>query len=44
MAYPEAVFDTDRKGMSLWQSPPPVRKRLVALPGGKTLDLTATTV
>ena len=43
VAYPDAVFDADRKGMSLWQSPPPVRKRLVALPGGKKLDL-ATTV
>jgi hypothetical protein len=30
--------------MSLWQSPPPVRKRLVALSGGKRLDLTATVV
>ena len=44
VAYPEAVFNTDRKGMLLWQSPPPVRKRLVALSGGKTLDLTATVV
>jgi len=42
VAYPEAVFDTDRKGMLLWQSPPPVRKRLVALLGGKMLDLAAT--
>jgi hypothetical protein len=41
VAYPEAVFDTDRKGMLLWQSPPPVRKRLVTLPGGRMLDLTA---
>ena len=40
-AYPEAVFDADRKGMSLWQSPPPVRKRLVALPDSKTLDSAA---
>jgi hypothetical protein len=43
-AYPEAVFGADRKGMLLWQSPPPVRKRLVALPGGKTLDPTVTEV
>lgn len=35
VAYPEAVFDTDHKGMLLWQSPPPVRKRLVALPGAR---------
>jgi len=42
VAYPDAVFDADRKGMSLWQSPPPVRKRLVALPGGKRLDLATT--
>jgi len=25
--------------MYLWQSPPPVRKRLVALPGSKFLEL-----
>jgi hypothetical protein len=43
-AYPEAVFDADRKGMLLWQSPPPVRKRLIALPGSKTLDPTVTEV
>jgi len=28
-AYPEARFDVDGHGMRLWQSPPPVRKRLV---------------
>jgi hypothetical protein len=44
VAYPDAVFGADRRGMSLWQSPPPVRKRLVALSGGKRLDLTATVV
>jgi Plasmid encoded RepA protein len=38
-AYPEAVMDADSKGVRLWQSPPPVRKRLVALTGGATLDL-----
>jgi hypothetical protein len=40
--YGDARFDVDdRKGMYLWQSPPPLPKRLVALPGGKTLDLKA---
>jgi len=40
-AYPEAIFDADGRGMHLRTSPPPVRKRLIALPGSKTLDLTA---
>lgn len=31
-AYPDALFDTDRKGMWLWHSLPPVTKRLVSLP------------
>lgn len=30
-AYPEAVIDVDLRGMTLWQSPPPVRKRLVVV-------------
>ncbi len=30
-AYPEARVDVDSRGMRLWQSPPPVRKRLVAV-------------
>jgi Plasmid encoded RepA protein len=30
--YPEARLETDGKGMQLWQSPPPVRKLLVAVP------------
>lgn len=32
-AYPDARFETDGRGMTLWQSPPPVRKRLVAVTG-----------
>jgi len=43
-AYPEAMFDADEKGMQLWQSPPPVRKRLIMLSDGKTLDLKATEI
>ena len=31
LAYPAAKFDADAKGMYLWNSPPPVKKRLVAL-------------
>ena len=27
--------------MYLWQSPPPIKKRMVLLPGTKTLDLKA---
>lgn len=30
-AYPEARLDVDGQGMRLWQSPPPVRKRLVTV-------------
>ncbi len=30
-AYPDARFDTDGRGMTLFQSPPSVRKRLVAV-------------
>ena len=29
VAYPEARLEVDGRGMRLWQSPPPVRKRLV---------------
>jgi hypothetical protein len=32
-AYPDARFELDRRGMTLLQSPPPVRKRLVAVTG-----------
>jgi Plasmid encoded RepA protein len=40
--YQDAVFDADRKGMYLRQSPPPVRKRLLALPDNtKFLELKA---
>jgi hypothetical protein len=31
IAYPEATLETDPRGVTLWQSPPPVRKRLVAV-------------
>jgi len=31
VAYPEATLDADRRGLTLWQSHPPVRKRLVSL-------------
>jgi hypothetical protein len=31
IAYPEAVLETDPRGVTLWQSPPPVRKRLVTV-------------
>ena len=31
VANPEATLDADRRGLTLWQSPPPVRKRLVSL-------------
>ncbi len=30
--YPEAQFEADGKGLQLWQSPPPIRKLLVAVP------------
>jgi hypothetical protein len=40
-AYPEAIFDANVKGMTLWQSPPPVRKRLISLSSPKFLDLKA---
>jgi hypothetical protein len=30
--YPEARMEADGKGLQLWQSPPPVRKLLVAVP------------
>lgn len=30
-AYPDARFETDGRGMTLWQSSPPIRKRLVSL-------------
>ena len=31
IAYPEATLETDPRGVMLWQSPPPVRKRLVTV-------------
>jgi hypothetical protein len=31
IAYPEATLETDPRGVTLWQSPPPVRKRLAAV-------------
>lgn len=31
-AYPVAKFDADTKGMTLWTSPPPLAKRLMAIP------------
>jgi hypothetical protein len=34
IAYPEATFDADGRGLTLWQSPPPVRKRFVAVSAG----------
>ena len=37
-AYPDATIEADAKGMWLWQSPPPVKKRLVSLAGGVALD------
>lgn len=37
-AYPEAVMDVDGKGVHLRQSPPPIRKRLVALTKRPPLD------
>lgn len=40
-AYPEAIFDANVKGMTLWQSPPPIRKRLISLSSPKFLDLKA---
>jgi hypothetical protein len=33
--YPAARFEADGRGMHLWNSPPPLIKRLVALPGGQ---------
>jgi Plasmid encoded RepA protein len=33
-AYPEARLEPSRRGLSLWTSPPPVRKQLVAIIGG----------
>ena len=32
-AYPEAQLDVDGHGLTIWQSPPPVRKRLVSVAG-----------
>ena len=32
-AYPDARFETDGQGMLLWQSAPPVRKRMVVVSG-----------
>ena len=33
--YPAARFEADGRGMQLWNSPPPLLKRLIALPGGQ---------
>ena len=33
-AYPDARFDTDGRGISLWHSAPPVMKRLMQVKGG----------
>jgi hypothetical protein len=39
LVYDTARFDADKKGMYLWNSPPPVAKRLLALPSNKMIDL-----
>jgi hypothetical protein len=39
--YSEARIESDQRGLHLRQSPPPVRKPLVALPGNKTIDLSS---
>jgi hypothetical protein len=36
--YQDARFENDKKGLWLWTSPPPVTKRLVALPSLKTIE------
>ncbi len=36
-AYPEAKLEVDGHGLTLWQSPPPVRKRLVAVTGERAI-------
>lgn len=36
-AYPEAKIDIDGHGLTLWQSPPPVRKRLVTVSGERAI-------
>jgi hypothetical protein len=33
IVYPEAKFDSDQRGITLWNSPPPVRKKLVQISG-----------
>jgi Plasmid encoded RepA protein len=45
-AYPEAIFDADQRGMRLWTSSPPVKKRMVVvqsvtLPEGNELSTEA---
>jgi len=37
----DAMFGANVKGMTLWQSPPPIRKRLISLSSPKFLDLKA---
>ncbi len=36
-AYPEAQLDVDGQGLTIWQSPPPVRKRLIAVGGERAI-------
>lgn len=36
-AYPEARLEIDVRGLTLWQSPPPVRKRLVSVGGQRAI-------
>jgi hypothetical protein len=36
--YQQARLDNDKKGIWLWNSPPPVKKRLMALPNPKTIE------
>jgi hypothetical protein len=39
--YKEARIEVDGRGITMWQSPPPVKKRLVMVTGQKFLDLKA---
>ncbi len=36
-AYPEAQLDVNGQGLTIWQSPPPVRKRLVTVGGERAI-------
>jgi hypothetical protein len=36
-AYPEAKLEVDGRGLTLWQSPPPVKKRLIAITGERAI-------